>query len=138
MDKGDSGQGLLNFIFIFMYILIGIIWFAFYSFQGQDVLFNSRYDYWILITFQLISGCMLLGYVRLTGILWMMYFLVGCGMVTLPVLLQGYDFAINNIMPVEALIKTRFIVILIHITTYTAILMELFVTYKERVRKRLI
>lgn len=138
MDKGDLGQGLLNFIFIFMYILIGSVWFAFYNFQGHDVIFNSVYDYWILITFQLISGCMLIGYVRLTGILWITYFLIGCGFVTLPILLKGYNFAIHAIIPVDALIKTRFIVVVIHLTTYITILMELLVGYKEKTKEHLI
>lgn len=138
MKDDDTGQRLVDIIFICMYIIIGAVWFAFYMFQGKAVWFNSFYDYWTLIIFQLVSATMIIGYIRLTRSLLVMGFLSGCGVLALPVLIEGCRGAAHELILVESLTYTRVIVLLIHITIYIIVALELFYTYKDKKKERLI
>lgn len=138
MKNEDTGQRLVDIVFICMYIIIGAVWFAFYRFQGQAIFFNSFYDYGTLIIFQIVSAIMIIGYIRLTKSLLVMGFLSGCGLLALPVLIEGCRGAAHVLILVESLTYTRAIVLLIHVTIYIIVALEFFYTYKNRNKNSLI
>lgn len=138
MKSEDTGQRLVDIIFICMYIVIGAIWFEFYRCQGEAIFYNSFYDYGTLIIFQIVSGVMIIGYIRMTKSLMVMSFLTGCGILALPILIQGFRGAAHVLILVESLTYTRVIVLLVHITIYIIIALELFYTYRNKNKKHLI
>lgn len=137
MEADREGKLILELIFIGIYIVIGCVWFTFYISQGIDVIFNSRYDYLTLIGFHIISGIIIIGYIRMTNSILVMGFLFSCGLIALPVLIDGYISAMNVLFTTKALIDTRLIILSIHIVTYTIVGIKLFYICRENSKSHL-
>lgn len=138
MGNEDSDQRFIDIIFVGMYLIIGSVWLAFYLFQGEDIIFNTSYDYKTLIMFQVVSGLIIIGYTKLSPSLWVRCFLCISGLMTIPLFVGGYRRSMDLILIVDAFMRTRLIVLLVHITIYAVIAIELLYKWKSKLKERLI